>query len=1281
MRHDPQIKAVLGAYKHPLMRATWVLDPDGCKPKVVQHVADDLGVGILGNDKGQGAARRRGVVWTRHLQEAFNYLVFGHMPFERRYTYDAQGVPHLTHLGARMPWTIAQMKIDQFGIMQEVVQTTQRDPIPAERFVWYVNDQEGSNWAGISMLRAAFGAWLLKHETWRVHVTSIRRFGMGVPVVNAPPGATQAQVIQAQQLASSMRAGDSAGMGLPQGFSAAIQGIAGSIPDALGFIKYLDIAMAKMVHAGLIELGQTDNGSRALGETFMDLFQLALQSVADSIAMTATSGYEGMPGIITDLVDQAYGEDEPAPRLVCTDVGENYEVSANALQSLTMSGVMTPDPALDEWARKTWRLPKRTDKWTPSSRGMPAGDSITPKTENALGYDGVPGAGGGQGPARDTTRVSTPQNGGQSTSDGTQAQPAASRRISAEDGTRRQQEYIQASSWEPGQHQDDWEQALAHLLLQYRSVMSAQRTDLVDRVITAMESGQQQNLVLAAPAVGNGPDLVTRAMVSIARKAAQAMVDEAERQGVHIDLEQVRVDADALGGTAQARSLFYSGWMAQQATAKALQVYGPTPEGMLRAADEVDRFLASLSDATLRDQLGAALTTAQNAGRFAVLKAAPQSAGHKVTYVASEFLDKNTCLAPFTRVTTRRGQVRADEVRLSDRLLTHAGRWVQPSAITVSEVDEDLVRLDLDGRALTVTHDHPVLVLKDGALTWQGAGQLVPGDLMVSETAAQGCRELRVPDLGFRQSPDGVPPGGKVRRLAAVHMRAEGVPVGSVCLDDQFSAQEVNGPRADLRLRRECVPSAFKDSANGTLDAGFGTGRPVAASGAVAPLALLGRDNTKRVAAVTALDKYGRATARLTAVAPDLGLGVTEPAAAAHAVCGTSASGAAALLGAVRVPGSVRDGNGEVCAALRAGLGYPVAGAAHPGPYLRVGPLALLGAVDGPAHSERSTASPTYPVHKLSVSEVRTITAVHHAGYVYDFTIPGDSTFCAAGVIVHNCDHCRHEDGSEFDTIEAAEAAYPTGGFRECQGLLRCRGTVVAVWGPGAPTPGSGVYPYKSQVMPAASAGDADPKVPSTAGGLTAKFDPLEKRGPNGEWLGDLTRTGRKAEQTPSQFTHPMTGHRMGKSEIGDTFEELFKNKGAGLLEKKYGGAFKRVSGEGGPRNTPLDFMLDDTFGGELKTLNAGAANQKTAIKKDEILRKEQAVAVKGVKPLLVVQVVSPKDGSVQVYSFPAFASKTTRAMTHLGSYSFGPDDFKQAQEATGHWDKRVKRAKEQGLG
>jgi hypothetical protein len=67
-------------------------------------------------------------------------------------------------------------------------------------------------------------------------------------------------------------------------------------------------------------------------------------------------------------------------------------------------------------------------------------------------------------------------------------------------------------------------------------------------------------------------------------------------------------------------------------------VWRPGESGAAVAALVKDH-LASLSDSFLRDQVGGAMSTAQNYGRAAVLEVAPEA-----TYSASEILDKNTCV-------------------------------------------------------------------------------------------------------------------------------------------------------------------------------------------------------------------------------------------------------------------------------------------------------------------------------------------------------------------------------------------------------------------------------------------------------------------------------------------------------------------------------------------------------------------------------------------------------------------------------------------------------------
>jgi HK97 family phage portal protein len=44
------------------------------------------------------------------------------------------------------------------------------------------------------------------------------------------------------------------------------------------------------------------------------------------------------------------------------------------------------------------------------------------------------------------------------------------------------------------------------------------------------------------------------------------------------------------------------------------------------------------------------------------------------------------------------------------------------------------------------------------------------------------------------------------------------------------------------------------------------------------------------------------------------------------------------------------------------------------------------------------------------------------------------------------CDPCSEIDGTEFDDLDAVRAAYGAGGYLRCEGGVRCRGTVTALW-------------------------------------------------------------------------------------------------------------------------------------------------------------------------------------------------------------------------------------------
>lgn len=379
MRNDTQISAVLRAYTLPLRSATWAFDPAGCKASVVKMCADAFGVPIVGDDESaSGPFRRRGVLWDEHLDVALDMLIYGHMPFA--IGGEAVGSPlqwHLTELSERLPSTITRIDVNTNGSLKSITQFGDKRDIPASNLVWYAHEKRGGNWVGRSMLREAYAPWLLKHEMWRVIATGSRRFGVGTPVVNAPAGATDAQVEMAARMASAWRVGDQSGIGLPEGYSATVAGMVGSVPDTLGFVRYLDQQIAQSVLASVLNLDASPNGSRSLGDVLVRLLKMSWAATAREIATPANR-------LAANMVDWNYGDGvEAVPRLVCTGL-DRADPTAEAISALMTCGAIKYDPNLEVAARDLVQLPQADPDYEPPAPPPPVTDP------NAVPADGKP---------------------------------------------------------------------------------------------------------------------------------------------------------------------------------------------------------------------------------------------------------------------------------------------------------------------------------------------------------------------------------------------------------------------------------------------------------------------------------------------------------------------------------------------------------------------------------------------------------------------------------------------------------------------------------------------------------------------------------------------------------------------------------------------------------------------------------------------------------------------------------------------------------------------------
>lgn len=384
MRKDPQISAVLKAYTHPIRSGKYGVNPEGCRDEVVQLVADAWGLPIIGDNSPPGPARRRGVKWKDHLRLALLMLPFGFSPFAKRY--DVSGSPlraQLAELSERLPQTIVTIDTNDDGSIKQVYQMGSRDPIPASALLWYCHEREGGAWQGRSMLTDAYAPWLLKHEMWRALAQSNRRFAAGVPNVKTGPNPTPADVTTAAQIAAGFRSGDQSGVGLPQGWEFNLTGLTGSVPDTMAFINYLDAQIAALALAEILNLDTATNGNRALGDTVIGLLEMSWRAVADEITDTAT-------GLNIEIVDYNFGEDEPVPAVMCTDLSRP-EIASEAISALVACGALTPELSLENDMRERYNLP-HLDRRPTVTPPAPAGPqpSATPPENQPAGQPGSP---------------------------------------------------------------------------------------------------------------------------------------------------------------------------------------------------------------------------------------------------------------------------------------------------------------------------------------------------------------------------------------------------------------------------------------------------------------------------------------------------------------------------------------------------------------------------------------------------------------------------------------------------------------------------------------------------------------------------------------------------------------------------------------------------------------------------------------------------------------------------------------------------------------------------
>jgi hypothetical protein len=387
---DAQVGSVLRAVTLPIRSTRWYIDPAGAKIAHTKQIAEDFGLPIKGRDPKPPKRMRDRFSWNDHTRMALLMLVYGHSYFEQVYDVESErGKTHLKKLAWRPPRTIQEIKVERDGGLVGIKQHEVDRLIPVDRLVAYINEREGANWLGRSLLRQAYKDWLLKDRALRGQALTIERNGMGVPVYTGAPFPDGADASEREEwlktekdsgltVTKGFKAGEAAGASITPGAKLELKGVDGRLPDIDKPIRYYDEQIARAVLAHFLNLG-TETGSWALGSTFADFFTNSLNAVARDLCDITNQH------VIEDLVDENWGPDAAAPRLVFEEIGSSSPATAEAIKQLIECKAIHPDEDIERFMRQTYGLPPLKNKDAKRIReereAAPIGEPVDPEAD------------------------------------------------------------------------------------------------------------------------------------------------------------------------------------------------------------------------------------------------------------------------------------------------------------------------------------------------------------------------------------------------------------------------------------------------------------------------------------------------------------------------------------------------------------------------------------------------------------------------------------------------------------------------------------------------------------------------------------------------------------------------------------------------------------------------------------------------------------------------------------------------------------------------------------
>lgn len=361
---DGQVSGAIAALIQPILAARWSWEWDG---PVDERVADYL-------------AKAYDRQWRDRLRVILDYLPFGVQSIQQ--TFEARAGLWWPRLTTRAPDTWWRWHADNAGEPTAVEvygysgDSPVRAKVPVAQLWMWINDPSSDqDLFGAAMLRPAYRHWFAKGKLDTVRSIGHERFAMGTPVVRYDENAPGADDLEnaVKQLRQHERGYLMVSSRLVRdvGDIQILERTGGGDSSLNDTIRYHDQQISAAMLAMWMNLGTSDTGSRAVGDTQV---RMALKRAASA------ASYIGE--VYTEMVARAivhnFGGSAPVPRWVASGIDETDPgIVADYAVKLSTAGLLTPGPEVEAYLRQSIGLPAKQEAQTAG----PTEDSVTALSE------------------------------------------------------------------------------------------------------------------------------------------------------------------------------------------------------------------------------------------------------------------------------------------------------------------------------------------------------------------------------------------------------------------------------------------------------------------------------------------------------------------------------------------------------------------------------------------------------------------------------------------------------------------------------------------------------------------------------------------------------------------------------------------------------------------------------------------------------------------------------------------------------------------------------------